>query len=219
MGKTQPPKKPNELDLTGLNGDIKYPVIFPDSHFGLESGVWDAAQRIADMLPIQIQVYGDLNEEAVLDLTEKAKGAEIQQKYWTEYSAAVSRFLKAFYKVKEKQAEVAENTAEARVKHAELEKDLGTALASFESQYRQIVGSYRSAIASTAGDLEISLNKIASQYSQARAKKAEAVQGDAKKNETPYAKQTESLVDKFRKAREARYNGPSAGITRRISGT
>ncbi|MDJ0734882.1 MAG: hypothetical protein QNJ47_12580 [Nostocaceae cyanobacterium] len=160
-----------------------------------------------------MQVSGDITEETVLNLLDKAKGAELQAKNWTEYATAFSRYLKAFYKVKQKQGEVAENAASARLKHAELEKELGVALAGLESRYRQVVGSYRSAIAGTNDDLQINLNRIASQYTQARVKKDEREQTHAKKEETPYAKQTASLVERFRKAREAHYSGASIGIT------
>lgn len=209
----------SSLELSDLNGSVKNAIVFQDSHFGLESAVWDNAQRIADMLPVKVQVFGDLDEKTVADAVDKAKGAEIQSKYWTEYSAAISRYLKAFHKVQEKQSETAENVAEARLRQAELEKELGTTLASIESRYRQIVGTYRSAIAGTQDDLDIGLARIASQYATAKAKKDEKEQTDAKKEETPYAKQTASLVDRFRKTREARYAGSIGGITRRVAST
>ncbi len=210
----KPTKQSSEFSLTDLGGDIKKAIVFPDSHFGLEFDLWANAQRIADMLPINVQVMGDLEEQTVLDALEKAKGAEIQAKYWTEYSSVISRFLKAFYKVKEKQSETAENVAEARLKHAELEKDLGTTLASLESRYRQVVGSYRGALAGTQDDLDNSLARITSQYAQTRAKREEKEQSEANKEQTPYAKQTTTLVEKFRKAREARYSG-APGVTHR----
>ncbi len=209
--------KNNSLNLDDLNGNVKNAIVFSDSHFGLESAVWQNAQRIADMLPIDVQVSGDITEETVLNLLDKAKGAELQAKNWTEYAAAFSRYLKAFYKVKQKQGEVAESAASARLKHAELEKELGVALAGLESKYRQVVGSYRSAVASTEDDLQINLNRIASQYTEAKVKKNEREQTHAKKEETPYGKQTASLVERFRKAREARYSGVGVGITRRVS--
>lgn len=219
MATSTPKPKPqnNGLNLSDLGGDITKPIIFPGGHYGLESAVWESAQRVADLLPVKVQVSGDLDEQTVFDATENAKGAEIQAKCWTEYSAAISRYLKTFYKIREKQSETAENVAETRLKVAQLEKDLGTTLASLESQYRQVVGSYRSSIASTQDDLTINLNKIASQYTQLKAKKEERLETEAKKEETPFAKQTTSLVEKFRKAREARYSGASAGITRRAA--
>ena len=148
---------------------------------------------------------------------EKAKGAEFQAKNWAEYSTAVSRYLKSFYKVREKQAEVSENIAEARVQSAELEKNLSTTLANLESKFRQTIGSNRSAITGVQDDLSISLGRIASQYSQTKAKKLLNVQTEtAKKEPTPYEEQTTSLVDRFRQLREARYSGSSLGITQRI---
>ncbi|MBW4617508.1 MAG: hypothetical protein KME21_30710 [Desmonostoc vinosum HA7617-LM4] len=214
---SKPKPQNNSLELSDLSGSVKSAIVFSDSHFGLESAVWQNAQRIADMLPIDVQVSGDLNEEIVLTAVDKAKGAELQAKNWGEYSTAISRYLKAFYKIKEKQSEVAENVAEARLKHAELEKELGTTLATLESKYRQVVGSYRSATAGTQDELEISLNRIATQYTKAKSARDEREQSEEKREETPYAKQTASLVDRFRKAREARYSGATAGITCRVS--
>ncbi|MDJ0734881.1 MAG: hypothetical protein QNJ47_12575 [Nostocaceae cyanobacterium] len=43
--------KNNSLNLDDLNGNVKNAIVFSDSHFGLESAVWQNAQRIADMLP------------------------------------------------------------------------------------------------------------------------------------------------------------------------
>jgi hypothetical protein len=215
----QKPESPknNGLNLSDLNGDVSKALVFKDSHFGLESAVWENAQRIADMLPVDIKVFGDLTEEDVATIVEKAKGAEFQAKNWAEYSTAVSRYLKAFYKVREKQAEVSENIAEARVQTAELEKNLSTTLANLESKFRQTIGSNRSALASVQDDLAISLGRIASQYSETKAKKQEKVQTEtAKKEPTPYEEQTTSLVDRFRQLREARYSGSSLGITQRI---
>lgn len=214
--KPQDPKS-NGLNLSDLNGDVTKALIPLDSHFGLESAVWENAQRIADMLPVDIKVFGDLTEEDVATAVEKAKGAEFQAKNWAEYSTAVSRYLKAFYKVREKQAEVSENIGEARVQNAELEKNLSATLANLESKFRQTIGSNRSALASVQDDLAISLGRIASQYSETKAKKQEKVQTEAAKKEpTPYEEQTNSLVDRFRQLREARYSGTSLGITQRI---
>lgn len=214
--KPETPKN-NALNLSDLNGDVSKALVFPDSHFGLESAVWENAQRIADMLPVDVKVFGDLSEEDVAAALDKAKGAEFQAKNWSEYSTAISRYLKALYKVREKQAEVAENTAEARVAHAELEKNLSTTLANLESKFRQVVGSNRSAIAGVQDDLNISLGRIASQYSEQKAKKQEKVTTESTKKEpTPYEEQTNSLVDKFRQLREARYSGSSVGITQRL---
>ncbi|MCC5634639.1 hypothetical protein LC593_02010 [Nostoc sp. CHAB 5844] len=207
----------NGLDVSDLRGTVKNAIVFPDNHFGLEAAVWNNAQRIANLLPINVQVSGDLYDETVVDLIEKAKGAELEQKNWTEYSAALSRYLKAFKKIKEKQIEVAESTAEALVEHTELESDLGKTLANLESKRRQTIGNYRSAIGVTQNDLEINLNKIASQYSQTIVKRTEREESENKKEETPIAKQTTNLVEKFRKARESRYSGAMAGITQRIS--
>jgi hypothetical protein len=205
------------LDLSDLNGTVSSAIVFPDSHFGLESAVWKNAQRIADMLPVDLRVFGDLDETEVATFIDKAKGAEIQAKNWNEYSTAVSRYLKAFQKVREKQSEVSENVAEARNVHAELEKSLSSNLANLESKYRQIVGGNRSAIAGIQDDLTISLNRIASQYTESKAKKQEKLNTESTKKEpTPYEEQTTSLVDKFRQLREARFSGASAGITQRI---
>nr|ADO19249.1 hypothetical protein Nfla_7901 [Nostoc flagelliforme str. Sunitezuoqi] len=86
-----------------------------------------------------------------------------------------------------------------------------------ESKFRQTIGSNRSAIAGVQDDLSISLGRIASQYSQTKAKKLLNVQTEtAKKEPTPYEEQTTSLVDRFRQLREARYSGSSLGITQRI---
>lgn len=209
--------KGNGLDLSDLNGTVSSAIVFPDSHFGLESAVWKNAQRIADMLPVDLRVFGDLDDTQVADFIDKAKGAEIQSKNWGEYSTAVSRYLKAFQKVKEKQSEVSENVAEARNVHAEIEKSLGTNLANLESKYRQIVGGSRSAIAGVQDDLTISLNRISSQYVESKAKKQEKLTSEsAKKEPTPYEEQTSSLVDKFRQLRDARYSGASIGVTQRI---
>ncbi|MFK0731378.1 MAG: hypothetical protein ACFKPT_02795 [Gloeotrichia echinulata GP01] len=210
-------KNNDGLDLSDLKGSVKNPTVFPDSHFGLEAAVWSNAQRIADMLPIKVQVTGDLDDASVIDLIEKAKGAELEQKNWTEYSAAFSRYLKAFKKIKEKQIEVAESGAEALVEHTELEADLGKTLANLESKRRQAIGNYRSAIGTTQNDLEINLGKIASQYSQTIAKRTKREESEDKKEETAIAKQTAGLVEKFRKARESRYSGAMAGITQRVS--
>ena len=206
----------NAFNLSDLGGEVKSPIIFPDGHFGLESAIWNNAQRIADTLPIDVRVSGDINEQIVIDITEKAKGAELQQKCWTEYSSAVSRYLKAFQKIKEKQAEVAENVAQKRLDIANLEKDLGTTLASLESQYRQVVGSYRGAIATKQDEMTINLAKISEQYTQTKAKREEAQQLEVKKDESAFTKQSTSLIDRFRKAREARYAGASVGITHRV---
>ncbi|BCL40025.1 hypothetical protein [Nostoc sp. MS1] len=209
--------KDGALTLSDLSGDVSKAIVFPDSHFGLESAVWGNAQRIADMLPVDIKVFGDLTEEDVASAVDKAKGAEFQVKNWTEYSTAISRYLKALYKVREKQAEVSENVAEARVQQAELEKNLATSLASLESKFRQVVGGSRSAIAGIQDDLEISLGRIASQYSEGKAKKQEKLQTEnTKKEPTPYEEQTSSLVNRFREIREQRYEGSTFGITQRV---
>ncbi|MBW4617222.1 MAG: hypothetical protein KME21_29105 [Desmonostoc vinosum HA7617-LM4] len=221
MPRPTPPKpqapKNNGLNLSDLSGDISKTLVFKDSHFGLDSAVWENAQRITDMLPVDFKVFGDLTEEDIATAVEKAKGAEFQAKNWAEYSTAISRYLKSLYKVREKQAEVSENVGEARVAHAELEKNLSTNLANLESKFRQIVGGSRSAIASVQDDLTISLERIASGYSETLAKKQQKAQTEAAKKEpTPYEEQTLSLVDKFRQLREARYSGSSFGITQRI---
>ncbi|BAZ33767.1 hypothetical protein NIES4074_62810 (plasmid) [Cylindrospermum sp. NIES-4074] len=214
--KTESPKD-GALNLSDLGSDVSKAIVFPDSHFGLESAVWSNAQRIADLLPVDIKVFGDLTEEDVALAVDKAKGAEFQAKNWAEYSTAISRYLKALYKVREKQAEVSENVAEARVQQAELEKNLSTSLANLESKFRQIVGGSRSALAGIQDDLQISLERIASQYSQGKAKKQEKLQTETvKKEPTPYEEQTNALVDRFRQLREQRYEGGSLGITQRV---
>jgi hypothetical protein len=208
--------KDGALTLSDLGGNVSNAIVFPDSHFGLESAVWANAQRIADMLPVDVKVYGDLTDEDVADALDKAKGAEFQAKNWAEYSTAITRYLKAFYKVREKQAEVSENVAEARVQHAELEKSLGVSLANLESKYRQIVGGSRSALAGVQDDLVISLSKIADQYSESKAKKQEKLTAEkVKKEPTPYEEQTSDLVTKFQELRNARFSG-TPGITQRI---
>jgi hypothetical protein len=214
--KTSESPKGGALNLSDLSGDVSKAIVFPDSHFGLESAVWENAQRIADMLPVDIKVFGDLTDSDVADALDKAKGAEFQQKNWTEYSTATSRYLKALHKVREKQAEVSEHVAEARVQHAELEKNLSTSLANLESKFRQIVGGSRSAIASVQDDLGISLGKIADQYSESKAKKQQKLQVEkTNKEPTPYEEQTSNLVTRFQELRNARYSG-TPGITQRI---
>jgi hypothetical protein len=215
--KPQTPKSDNGLNLSDLNGSISNAIVFPDSHFGLESGVWENAQRIADMLPVDFKVFGDLTEEDIAFSVEKAKGAELQAKNWAEQSAAISRYLKSLQKVRETQSTVSENVAGARVATAQIEKDLKTSLANLELEYRKIVGGSRSAIAGSQDDLEISLNRIASQYSESFTKKQAKLTNESKeKVPTAYEEQTTSLVDKFRKIRDERYSGASAGITQRI---
>jgi hypothetical protein len=218
--KSQPePPKNGGLNLSDLSGDISKALVFPDSHFGLESAVWENAQRIADMLPVNVRTFGDLTDEHIASAAENAKGAEIQLKNWTEYDALISRYLKALIKNREKQASVAENVGEARVTLAELEKNLGVSLANLESKFRQIVGGSRSAIAGVQDDLEISLGKIASQYSEGRAKKQQKLQAETTKKEpTPYEEQTSNLVTRFQELRNARYSG-TPGITQRIQKT
>ncbi len=215
ISKPESPKN-NGLNLDDLNGSVSNAIVFSDSHFGLESAVWTNAQRIADMLPVNIKVFGDLTDEDIADALDKAKGAEFQAKNWAEYSTAITRYLKAFYKVREKQAEVSENVAEARVQHAELEKSLGVSLANLESKYRQIVGGSRSAIAGVQDDLVISLSKIADQYSESKAKKQEKLTAEkVKKEPTPYEEQTSNLVSRFQELRNARFSG-TPGITQRV---
>jgi hypothetical protein len=209
--------KSNDLDLSDLNGNISNAIIFPDSHFGLELEVWENAQRIADMLPAGFKVFGDLGDEDVASAIEKAKGAELQSKNWSEYSTAISRYLKALIKVRETQSTVSENVAQSRVTVAQIEKDLKTSFAGLEAEYRKIVGDSRSAIAGKQYDLELSLNRIASQYTEGKAKKQERLTTETTKKEpTPYEEQTTSLVDKFRQLREARYSGTSFGVTQRM---
>ncbi|GAX38862.1 hypothetical protein [Nodularia sp. NIES-3585] len=218
--KEVPAKTNNDgLDLSDLNGDISHAIVFPDSHFGLSSAVWANAQRIADMLPIDIKVSGDLSEEDIASIADKAKGAELQAKNWTEQLALVSRYTKALLKTREKQADVAKNVGETRVAIAEIEKDLGTALAALESKYRQIVGGSRSALAGVQDDLGISLGKIASQYSDGKAKKQERLNSESvKKEPTPYEEQTSNLVTRFQELRNTRFSG-TPGVTQRINAT
>lgn len=205
------------LDLSDLNGSISNAIVFPDSHFGLESAVWENAQRIADMLPVDFKVFGDISEEDVAASIEKAKGAELQVKNWAEQSTAISRFLKAIQKVRESQSTISENIAGARVATAQIEKDLKTSLANYELEYRKIVGGSRSAIAGVQDDLNISLNRIASQYSESLAKKQDKLTGEsAKKDPTPYEEQVTKISERFRQVREGRYGGASVGITQRI---
>ena len=205
------------LDLSDLNGSISNAIVFPDSHFGLESGVWDNAQRIADMLPVDFKVFGDLSEEDIASSIEKAKGAELQAKNWAEQSTAVSRFLKSLQKVRESQATISENIAGARVATAQIEKDLKTSLATLELEYRKIVGGSRSAIAGVQDDLNISLNRISAQYSESLAKKQDKITGESTKKEpTPYEEQVTTISDRFRQLREARYAGASVGVTQRV---
>ncbi|MBD6620066.1 hypothetical protein FNW02_30785 [Komarekiella sp. 'clone 1'] len=215
--KPQPEPPKNEgLNLSDLNGDVSKALVFKDSHFGLESAVWENAQRIADMLPVNVRTFGDLTDEHIALAAENAKGAEIQLKNWTEYDALISRYLKALIKNREKQASVAENVGEARVTLAQMEKNLGVSLANLESKFRQIVGGSRSALAGVQDDLEISLGKIASQYSEGKAKKQEKLQAEkTKKEPTPYEEQTSNLVTRFQELRNARYSG-TPGITQRI---
>ncbi|MBD2491949.1 hypothetical protein [Aulosira sp. FACHB-615] len=216
--KAETPKesKGGELSLSDLGGDVGQAIVFSDGHFGLESAVWQNAQRIADMLPINIKVFGDLSEEDVAEALDKAKGAEFQSKNWTEYSAAISRYLKALHKVREKQAEVSENVAESRVEIAELEKNLSISLANLESKFRQIVGNSRASVAGVQDDLKISLGKISSQYSEGKSNKLNKLTEEkAKKEPTPYEEQSSNLLTRFQELRNARYSG-TPGITQRI---
>ncbi|MBD2496726.1 hypothetical protein [Nostoc sp. FACHB-280] len=214
--KAEAPKESGGLVLSDLGGDIGKAIVFPDGHFGLESAVWENAQRIADMLPIDITVFGDLTEENVASMLDKAKGAEFQVKNWTEYSSALSRYLKALHKVREKQAEVSENVAESRVQIAELEKNLSMSLANLESKFRQIVGNARSGVTGVQDDLKISLGKISSQYSEGKNKKLQKLTEETTKKEpTPYEEQSSNLVARFQELRNARYSG-TPGVTQRI---
>lgn len=182
-----PPKKEvNGLDLSDLQGDVSKPLINKDSHFGLDVGqsVWADAQRIADMLPVKFQMSGDLTEQQVLNAIELAKGADIQLKHWTEYSASVKKYLAVAHKIAEKQASTAESVAEARVERAKLEQELGKTIASLEKQYREITGGYRSAIATTQDDLGISLKRITAQYNDNKNKKVERESAEKNKEET-----------------------------------
>lgn len=205
----------NSLDLADLRGSLENAIIFPDSHFGLKEDLWKNAQRIADLLPVDVQVFGDLEESTVLDLIEKAKGAELQQKNWGEYSASVSRYLKALKKIREKQSEIAENASEALLELTEIESELSKTLAGNESKRRQVIASNRSAIANAENELSISLNRIASQYTETVTKRTQSLTEEKTKEQTPVAKQTESLVERFRKARESRHSGIMTGITQR----
>jgi hypothetical protein len=206
----------NSLVLSDLNGDIDKTLVHADSHFGLSSAVWKNAQRIADMLPIDLQVFGDLSEEDVAYIIDKTKGSDIQLKNWTEYSSQTDKFLKNLIKIREKQILVAENTAEARVSIAELEKELGTNLANLESKFRQIMGNSRSAIAAAQDDLAISLGKIASQYSENKEKKqAKLSEAKEKREPTAYETQTSDLAARFQELRQQRC-ASAIGVTQRI---
>lgn len=218
MAKVNERGRSNGLDLSDLNGEVSSPLMPPDGHFGLSSDVWLNAQRIADALPFNVVVSGDINEEIVFQAIEDSKGMKLQANFWKEYSSAVSATLKEYYKILEKQGEVAENIGEARLRHAEFEKDLASTLAKLESRFRQTAGNSRSAIAGIQDELNISLNKISSQYSQNTAKRQEslATESTQKNEETAFRKQEQTILEKFRMRRGTRYSGAMAGLTQRI---
>jgi hemerythrin superfamily protein len=181
MARSDSKPKSNGLDISDLNGDVSSPLMPADGHFGFSSEVWTNAQRIADALPFPVVVHGDINEEIVNQAIENSKGMKLQSNFWKEYSTAIQSSLKEYYKILEKQGEVVENVAEARLRHAEFEKDLTKNLASIESRYRQVIGNSRSAIAGIQDELNISLNKIVAQHSQSAAKRQESLANESSK--------------------------------------
>lgn len=214
---TQPAaQKKNDLDLSDLSGDISKPIIFPDPHFGLEEQVWLEAQKVAALLPVEVRAYGDLDDEYVQQITDSAKGAEIQGKMWTESRAQVEKYLKGLKKIREEQSTQALKVAEARVELAELEKTLKTDLANNESKYRNIVGNSRSSIASVQDSLAINLGNIAAKYSEGKATKlAKATEEKTPREPTEFETQVSSVVQKFRENQAARW-AIAPGITQRL---
>ncbi len=66
-------------------------------------------------------------------------------------------------------------------------------------------------------DLQINLGRIVSQYADSRAKKQERLNTEtAVKQPTAYEEQAATLVDTYRRFREARYPGASLGNTERL---
>jgi hypothetical protein len=98
-----------------------------------------------------------------------------------------------------------------------LEAELAKTLAVLESKRRTTIASTRSAIATTHDELVINLERISAQYTEGKNKRQQREKADSTKEATPIAKQSSSLVEKFRKARESRYSGAMLGITKRIS--
>lgn len=213
-----PKEQKATINTSDLRGSVQNPLIPADSHFGLSKSVWDDAQKIANLLPINIPVFGDVEEETVLHLIEQTKAAEIQVKHWTEVDSTTKKYLNLLNRAREKQANVARNVAQTNLTLAELEAELGAELADIESKRRQVVANYRKDIQSTQDDLVISLNRIAEQYLKDRDRKEQAIaaQGQKEKEQTPFIKQTASLADKFRQKREARCNLPPVNITARL---
>ena len=77
-----PPPSNSGLDLSDLNSAIGTAWMPDDGHFGLNSGIWENVQEIADLLPLKVNVYGDLTEEDLTIATDVAKSAEIQVENW-----------------------------------------------------------------------------------------------------------------------------------------
>jgi hypothetical protein len=215
MAKTKK-EESGPIQLDGLDGRIDRAVVFPDSHFGLESAIWENAQRICDLLPIPIKISGDLEEQEVADMSDKAKGAQIQAIWWTAYAADVSSYLKSFYKIREKQADIAETTSEYRLKVAELEKELGTTLAGNEAKYRGTIADYRSGITTKQDELEISLSRVVSNYTTNKNKREIAESSESKKDQSPFNLQKTKLTERIKLGRDSKVANPSLGITTRI---
>lgn len=209
--------KSKGLDTSDLNGDISSALIKSDSHFGLGLQVWENAQRIADLLPFPVTVFGDIDADVVAAAIETSKGMKLESSLWKEYATAISATLKEFQKIKEQQINVAENVAEARLQHTEMERSLQKNLAALESKYRQTIAGGRSDVAGIQDELSISLNKIVAQYSQSAAKRQEALTLESQpKEDTEFRKQELTLVDQLKAKRASRYNGAMAGLSQRI---
>jgi hypothetical protein len=212
-----PPPSNSGLDLSDLNSPIGAAWMPSDGHFGLDSGIWDNIQAIADLLPFKVNVYGDLTEEELTLAADVAKSAEIQAENWNENKSLVERTLKARKKVLESQQTVAEKVSELRLEQAKLEAELAKNLGADESEYRKVIGSSRATTQNQQEDLKLSLIKIANQYAEGRAKKIELIntQETKEKEVTPYQEQITGIREKFKSYRAARLEGQPVAIMRR----
>lgn len=222
MPKTQqsspltPPPSNSGLDLSDLNSAIGTAWMPDDGHFGLDSGIWENVQARADLLPFKVNVYGDLTEEDLTIATDVAKSAEIQAAYWKENESLVDRTLKDRKKVLESQKTIAEKVSELRLEQAKLEAELTKNLGANEVEYRKVIGVSRATTQNQQEDLELSLLKIANQYTEGRTKKLELFNNQATidKEVTPYQAQLSSIREKFKANRQARLDGQVAIMRR-----
>lgn len=215
--KTSAPSNSKSLDLSGLKGDISFPIIDKDDYFGLDKDIWSAAERLSAQLPIDIRVQGDLTSEEVNLAIEQAKGSEIQANFWKEYDSAISTYLKNYKKILESRKAIASNVSNTRLSQVQLEKELGIELVSLEQQVRKIKGEYLSSKATTSIKLEANLDNIVERFTEAAAKAA--IPTGEEKQPTEFSLETKSLLQAFRERRGARFSDPGSGITQRIRGS